>query len=245
MNRGPSLNGAYRKHERAMKHHSDLMEVFDAYIAKNVEIEAQPRKGDGEAGSRYSEIKVTDAYGGFEVYIGDCVQNLRSALDYLVWELAYLAQGKPPRQLTQFPISTTAKRYFEVGRGQVSPLLGEHRRFIRKIQPYQSESPRSHPLALLNRLSNQDKHRLLHVLAAHVRTISERPDAGPKPKTIVLPLAYKTIPSILHAIDPEVGVIGWISLEFDGEGRSPVFETLTDLIVEVRRILDWFEPVVR
>jgi hypothetical protein len=42
----------------------------------------------------------------FPLLVGDCLQNLRTALDYLIWELV-LAANNGPDQKNAFPICTT------------------------------------------------------------------------------------------------------------------------------------------
>jgi hypothetical protein len=90
--------------------------------------------------------------------IGDAVHNIRSALDYLIYELA------PPnvraKGTTQFPISLTPQKFTDSA-FRIEGITGDERKLIERVQPYHSDHPRTHPLAVLNRLSNRDKHRLL------------------------------------------------------------------------------------
>jgi hypothetical protein len=91
--------------------------------------------------------------------IGDAVHNIRSALDYLVYELA------PPKvrrkRTTQFPIFLTQADFLGKSGAMIEGIAGDERKLIESVQPYRSDDPRTHPLAVLNRLSNRDKHRLL------------------------------------------------------------------------------------
>jgi hypothetical protein len=106
--------------------------------------------------------------------IGDVLHNLRSALDYLVYDLARLDTGKEKPRGTQFPIvAETSKVYRARGLPRVAMLSGPHRAEIRRLQPYQVDHPFNHPLAVLNRLSNRDKHRLIHA------TVGQNAGAGP------------------------------------------------------------------
>jgi hypothetical protein len=98
--------------------------------------------------------------------VGDILHNLRSALDYLAWQLV-LANGGTPNEHTQFPIhdsrltSSGKSRAVQIAGGvgaAVIPLL-------EGLQPYlHAHSAKSHPLSILKRLSNIDKHRRLHVV---------------------------------------------------------------------------------
>jgi len=95
---------------------------------------------------------------------GDCVANLRSALDYVAWSLAgrYAARPLQPPPLGQdkiyFPIFSDPKRLADALRnianyGVPSAALDE----IERVQPNQREYE---SLADLHVLANVDKHRL-------------------------------------------------------------------------------------
>lgn len=105
------------------------------------------------------------------VIAGDAVNNLRSALNYVVWRLA-LARGETHDRL-QFPVVhdfgtkkydvPARDRFAEVAQRYRLDLIGEENlAFIERMQPYQG--PRWAPLAFLADLNDLDKHR---VLATH------------------------------------------------------------------------------
>lgn len=240
----PSLYGAYAKHRRAVVHWNALCRALIAFSKAHVDMNVTPREGT----TQHVEITVTErSTSDIEVIIGDCVQNLRASLDYLVWELAFVARGRPTKERTQFPISTSAESSSRRRETAFVPQFGPHRRFIRKLQPYQGDNPRDHPLARLNRLSNSDKHRLLTFTVSHVRQISARPKEYAGGDVLIFPLFLKETPAMREMLenDPTVHAVGWISFEFDDKERLPVVETLAEIIDYVRLILDWFEPVVR
>lgn len=88
--------------------------------------------------------------------IGECLYNFRSALDHITWGLAR-AKGRK----TAFP-TFRSKREFD----RVTPtahlrfVRRDARAFIEELQPYRHvDGPKAHLLALLDRLSNDDKHR--------------------------------------------------------------------------------------
>ena len=99
--------------------------------------------------------------------VGDAIQNIRNALDYLIDELS------PPkfrrRGRTGFPIYDD-KCLFEVeGRRLIRGITGDALTLIERFQPYKRTDPPSNdPLSVLRRLSNKDKHRLLLPVAAAV-----------------------------------------------------------------------------
>jgi len=72
--------------------------------------------------------------------IGDCVHNLRCALDYLVWQLV-LAAGNKPEECNQFPICLTPKAFEDatINRKRSNRLKGvapDAAAEIEAVQPY-------------------------------------------------------------------------------------------------------------
>ncbi len=106
------------------------------------------------------------------IIVGDCVHNIRSALDHLVFQLACVNKnGKvefPHR--VQFPIVDTAVAYAKEAKKWLSEVRKDHQTAIESYQPYHGgagrpdswSGPYIHQLALLQQLSNWDKHRLLN-----------------------------------------------------------------------------------
>ncbi|MGH9153731.1 MAG: hypothetical protein ACRD03_15320 [Acidimicrobiales bacterium] len=115
------------------------------------------------------------------VLAGDVIQNARAALDHAVVALAH---HQSPVRLTekeegklQFPIVTNPADF--VGQVNQGRLSGIHdTTFIEAMQPYHGGSV-GDVLALLNRLSNVDKHRRLSILTYSMRQgrLRRPPDA--------------------------------------------------------------------
>ena len=115
--------------------------------------------------------------------IGDCVHNLRAALDHLAWQLV-LASGNRPDLTTQFPIRTSRCRWnprtrcpeptpLKVG-GGVSREIME---VIESIQPYHGGDT-GRRLKMLNSLDVVDKHHTLVVVAQVARAAGTNWDPG-------------------------------------------------------------------
>lgn len=116
----------------------------------------------------------------WSLILGDAIQNYRSVLDYLAWTAVDL--GTEPKPLAkpweiQFPIIDS--RHFATAdkswRKEVAKRLpGVDATFIdiaKGHQPYDWTSSRGderHPLALLNFLSNRDKHRELQLMREYI-----------------------------------------------------------------------------
>jgi hypothetical protein len=96
---------------------------------------------------------------------GDCLHNLRSSLDTLMWQLVVLRGGRPSRR-TQFPIFERRAAYRTHASAMIEGVSRRDRGILERLQPfYHSRGgmpPGGHPLAQLVRLSNIDKHRLIH-----------------------------------------------------------------------------------
>jgi hypothetical protein len=101
--------------------------------------------------------------------IGDCVHNLRSALDHLAHELVVLGGGTPKsgRNGTAFPIYDSrlgpngGPRIVQITTVQGN-VAADVLAFIEGLQPYErTDEPLGHPLWVLSELDNMDKHRTL------------------------------------------------------------------------------------
>lgn len=99
------------------------------------------------------------------VSLGDGLHDFRSALDNAVASLVRLAGGEPSRS-NEFPIlvDTPENRREKILSTALRGVLSAYQQPIREAQPYLSGEGRyRHPLAVLQSLSNADKHRLVHV----------------------------------------------------------------------------------
>ena len=245
---GHPLDGCDLKLDRAKVHMTELDHAFRSYLRRAVPLEHRPDVGDL---NWHFEIKEDPLRDTFPLIIGESIQNMRTALDYLVYELAWLAGANSrKRRNTQFPISTTGLRYFHRGRHHVWPLLGEHRRRIRKLQPYQTKAAaKSQPLAVLNRLSNTDKHRLLLTVVNQLGAIQMNLGVeGGKPylggsEGMALPVYLKGTEALeeIKSGNPDLGGILWMDLALDDEDLA-VFDTLKRLLWTVTEIIDEFRP---
>lgn len=108
--------------------------------------------------------------------VGDCLHNMRGALDHLVYLLAIAASGKspPPGEFRlAFPI-TNEPKYFNTSR--IAALSDAAKRVIEDAQPHEGRNPMP-PLWLLAQLNDIDKHRMLALMASAMD--EPRIDIGP------------------------------------------------------------------
>jgi hypothetical protein len=100
----------------------------------------------------------------FALIVGDAVQNMRIALEYLAYELSSPKARKAGT--TSFPIYEDAAKFNPSG---IATVKGDERTLIERVQPYAaSKIPSDDPLAVLRKLSNLDKHQLLVPMIAAV-----------------------------------------------------------------------------
>lgn len=95
------------------------------------------------------------------VRMGECVHNLRSALDNCAFSLSRMHYDPPPNAKdVAFPICETAVEFARRRAKALGQMSGDHASLIETIQPYHLERPEKDPLLWLSRYSNSDKHRI-------------------------------------------------------------------------------------
>lgn len=120
---------------------------------------------------------------------GEVANDVRSALDYLVFQLAIDNGANPRQDRTQFPIFLDDTEYRKGGRRShrermLAGVSTRHRRDIDNLQPYQRgrQAAPDDPLALLRSISDRDKHREPHVTLSVMGTMTVKfpytPEAG-------------------------------------------------------------------
>jgi hypothetical protein len=108
----------------------------------------------------YSIVEAKDPPPMLSVVAGDALQNLRTALDYLMCATS-TANGYTPTIYTSFPILKrvpTTKDEIASFRRKIEGIGQPAEDFIRAIKPYKGGDE---TLWRLHRLNNRDKHQLL------------------------------------------------------------------------------------
>lgn len=177
------LKHLQRRLDRARKHLEDFERQSKRFInGLHYEVVTE-RASDGT-----DEFVRVIAKGGKEpplnlsFVIGDCIHNLRSIPDNLIWQLGKIF-GCPAGVLEhlKFPACVTSDDFAN----KVKSFKGFPQSaidLIESLQPYQpyqgGNDPYSHPIWILNRLWNDDKHRSPVICTTIHKSSGIRPGKG-------------------------------------------------------------------
>jgi hypothetical protein len=166
------LRDAWLKIERARTHLSSL----DSEVTQFGNGTPYPVVTDrDEAGNTVAKVLVAEQPPPrMAAIVGDIVHNLRSALDYVAWQLVDANRGNPGKH-TSYPICSTPEKFELSGRAALYRATESAILAVRTSQPFTVDPPDTHPLAILEELDNHDKHRLLHVIAGVVDAFLVKP----------------------------------------------------------------------
>jgi hypothetical protein len=150
------------KWRRGSEHFEWLEDAWDKYTPNfRSELDFVPIRG----GVEIRLGKLSDPpQREWSLVIGDCVQNLRSALDHMVWQLVSTSTRQNNPTSLEFPIFSDSARYAQGATNRISTLAAATQNIIESVQPF--HNPYGYvqdPLWQLHTLSNIDKHRRLHV----------------------------------------------------------------------------------
>lgn len=111
----------------------------------------------------------------FGARFGDAIQNYRGVLDHIAWQL--VAHGEMPQleprraSRVQFPIYDTESAFDDNVAVRLPGVSSAARGFIKARHGYAGGNATNNGLLALARLSNEDKHRTLHVFVGRFRTL--------------------------------------------------------------------------
>jgi hypothetical protein len=167
-----SLNSVQCKIYRAAQHIQSLKPELEQYFKSNPgKMVQQPHTVDNEA--VFAFVPQGPIPARFGLIIGDCLQNLRSSLDYLVWELV-LAANAQPTEKNMFPICSSAELFEDqIRRHRLDGVPQDAIAEIKSLQPYHlGQDLNKGILWVLDELTNINKHRrilLTNLMAGHAQ----------------------------------------------------------------------------
>ncbi len=169
----------------------------------------------------------------FAILVGEICYNLRSALDYLVYELAIRDSGGI--RMTQFPIEKNAAAFAARRRpgNFLDGINNSHVAAIETLQPYLGCTW----TAPLQDISNPDKHRTLVGISGEHNVQVDTSDSEQK---------LEGHPGIIRRAETGDGTVMFLRFNIatvisfaDG---SPVIEPLRKITEEVEKTLNYFKP---
>jgi hypothetical protein len=169
-----ALNDIRVKLDRAKEH----LDAFNTDLDRFVKEKPYPLHvvTESDTSKKVSDVEWTRGPPArWSAIVGDCVHNLRSVLDHIVWDLSG-GTGHAPKH-SEFPVFDDSIKYFErTKKGTGPPARGSGLwkidgvsnpyaiAAIRRLQPFQRPDPARHPLWIIHELDRLDKHRALHVI---------------------------------------------------------------------------------
>jgi hypothetical protein len=171
------------KFRRAADHLKEVERLLLAYMSPQP-YKITPEK-DPDVGLSFWITLREEPPDDISLAAGDCIHNLRSALDHVVYELSLRTAGRPVSQ-TGFPIFVDPedwdrrelgrRRKFKTssGRHKLRKVPEGARLYIESLQPYHGLDARhwrARPLLQVHQLDIADKHRNLNLAFANIPDI--------------------------------------------------------------------------
>ncbi len=257
MNGSPSLDGPRAKLTYAKRHQDTLVSAINDWLGSNPYlIEPHFDSATGWIEMRLREVHPPPIE--FGLIFGDMINNLRGALDHLVWQLV-LANQKTPTDGTGFPIVKREENWERAAASRLARVDERWIREIRSLQPFHDgpDAPK-HPLAVLDHANNINKHRVISPYGTkpmhYSPTLSfNRPTRGDE-RIIVQPMEADTelrdgailgrvkVVSSGDDLIPHVQPVApnAITVGFDIGGEIGIQNSV--VFTEVERIISLFEP---
>ena len=117
----------------------------------------------------------------FGLIAGDFLQNLRSCLDYLVWQLALSNRAVPSKRDSAFPVCKSEDSWRKCYKRKLCGVPENAAKIIESLQPYTARqmgnSPQ--PMEILDELTNENKHRQVLMTVLGSRLEGELPAGIP------------------------------------------------------------------
>lgn len=153
------MTSAQRKLKRGIEHVRTLLDEVRSYEEADAYLFSSEREVRSEAQAVYRCFATRQAAMPMHwpLLAGEAIQNLRFALDHLVYEKS------GGRSSTSFPIFTARGEYEEKAPGRLKGVSEEVKDRIARFQPFRfmPEDASHHPLAQLSALSNRELSRAL------------------------------------------------------------------------------------
>jgi hypothetical protein len=226
----PSINQSIARVRRAEEHLAELGKIIAEFVPNqentlSIDFDPEPPH----------ELKITD-HGGVSIHIlagiliGEVCYNLRSAVDFLAYNLAWLDSGKR-QDGTQFPIETKEKGFAGRKDTWLKGVNASHIAEIEALQPYKG----CKWTEILRNVSNWDKHREFTLIHSEIRATGYL-NTNPKFAT-----ANGRVRRATHPFHGEMDVKLDFTCSVEFPDGMPVAETLEVVTLGVIDALEFFK----
>lgn len=197
----------------AQYHHDALKVARDRYF------DAAEGKISADATGHAIAVMAPDLPWEIPYIVGDCLQNLRSCLDYLARELC-AASGSNTADHTSFPVCKTAECFGnKISKRAMDGISVSARAEIESLQPYiTGGDPARSKLWVLHELCNINKHRRVFLSVIQVYEVPPpNPPAGHYDAPIGFSDQVKVDRKLMADIALKEGVVDMRILEFTND----------------------------
>jgi hypothetical protein len=161
------LDGSKFKIERAGEHLERLDQLVRTYLRDNTQLISAEFNMQNLV-NIYRYKPPADIPIEINLLAGDVINNLRSSLEYLAWQLVIINKGSPSDN-TGFPIFKVPNA--KVFKRMTAGMPPEACEIIERLQPYRrGEGAQDDPLWRLHALWSIEKHRHLTIVALSMLT---------------------------------------------------------------------------
>jgi hypothetical protein len=240
------LESAYRKLSRGIHHRNEVNRLTKDFVKTkpySMRIDFDPQTGDKlwivERVLRTPPL-------GISIAIGDCIYNLRSALDHLAYQLVLINPPNQPTSQTAFPISDSPEYWDRSWKSKTKGMRNDAIALIKSCQPcFETHFYRGKWASWLENLCNVDKHRHLHITLAATSggLFSQAVPYGARWHVHEGPIEDNTVMATLEQpnADVDFGFVGDVAFVNPGPASDEaVYPTLIALGVLVESILNEF-----
>lgn len=158
MNTPTELKDAIARIEKAKQDYISLYHKTEEFLYQL--FEGMPKGKDKQTGDYVIKMRNPKDFnleGDAKVLTVQIIENLRSALDYLVFQLSAKNDPNLNERSPQFVIADDKTKFNRESKTRLKYLTDEEKKFIEEIQPYHGNSF----LRLLRDATNPGKHRQL------------------------------------------------------------------------------------
>jgi hypothetical protein len=172
-NAGERLNLIQSKIDQARKHITTLTGDIQTFF-ESKPYEVGTKRDPQTRRLIYYVLNLKQVPPSLATTTGDAIQNLRTALDHLAYQLYLVgSQQSGNGRHIQFPIGKDAGHYANLRNGTTTGMRPDAITMLDSLQPY--KGGKGHKFWVLQELNNADKHRFLIAVGSNFQSVNIGP----------------------------------------------------------------------